>query len=106
MSSPYSSILQSVHSTGSKTSTSSLLTACRTKKANSERCVCMYKGVPQRTYGGAGGRRYSSCSFTNPALDGVSGQRHAPVALYPRGEDPCTHSTGGWVGPRAGLDTG
>jgi hypothetical protein len=26
---------------------------------------------------------------------GVSGQRHAPAALYPRG----------WVGPRAGLDT-
>jgi hypothetical protein len=33
---------------------------------------------------------------------GVSGQRHA--ALYPRGKDPGTHCTGGWVGPRAGLD--
>jgi hypothetical protein len=31
-------------------------------------------------------------------LMGVSGQRHAPVALYPRGK-------GGWVGPRAGVDT-
>jgi hypothetical protein len=30
---------------------------------------------------------------------GVSGQRHAP------GErTPSTHCTGGWVGPRAGLD--
>ena len=33
----------------------------------------------------------------------VRGQRHAPVALYPR-ERPGTHCTGGWVGPRAGLD--
>jgi hypothetical protein len=36
---------------------------------------------------------------------GVSDQRHAPAALYPRGKDPGTHCTGGWVGPRAGLDT-
>ena len=33
----------------------------------------------------------------------VRGQRHAPAALYPR-EKPGTHCTGGWVGPRAGLD--
>jgi hypothetical protein len=31
---------------------------------------------------------------------GVSGQRHAPAALYPRGKDP----RWGWVGPRAVLD--
>ena len=31
------------------------------------------------------------------------GVRHAPAALYPR-ERPGTHFTGGWVGPRAGLD--
>ena len=31
------------------------------------------------------------------------GQRHALAALYPR-ERPGTHFTGGWVGPRAGLD--
>ena len=31
------------------------------------------------------------------------GQRHAPAALYSR-ERPGTHCTGGWVGPRAGLD--
>jgi hypothetical protein len=37
---------------------------------------------------------------------GVSGQRHAPAALCPRGKDPPgTHCTGGWVGPRAGADT-
>jgi len=33
----------------------------------------------------------------------VRGQRHAPAALYPW-ERPGTHCTGGWVGPRAGLD--
>ena len=33
----------------------------------------------------------------------MSGQQHAPAALYPR-ERPGTHFTGSWVGPRAGLD--
>jgi hypothetical protein len=37
---------------------------------------------------------------------GVSGQRHAPAALYPRRKDPGTHWIGGWVGLRAGLDAG
>ena len=37
------------------------------------------------------------------ALEGVSGQQHAPAALYPRGR-PGTHFTGGWVGPRTCLD--
>ena len=37
------------------------------------------------------------------ALEGMSGHPHAPAALYPR-ERPGTHRTGGWVGPRAGLD--
>jgi hypothetical protein len=37
------------------------------------------------------------------ALEGVKGQRHAPAVFYPR-ERPGTHYTGGWVGPRAGLD--
>ena len=34
---------------------------------------------------------------------GVGGQRHAPAALPPR-KDLGAHCTGGWVGPRAGLD--
>ena len=34
---------------------------------------------------------------------GVSGQQHAPAALYRR-ERPGTHFTGDWVGPRAVLD--
>ena len=33
----------------------------------------------------------------------MRGQRHAPAALCPL-EGPGTHCTGGWVGPRAGLD--
>jgi hypothetical protein len=36
---------------------------------------------------------------------GVSGQRHAAAALTPGESTPDTHWTGGWVGPRAGLDT-
>jgi hypothetical protein len=37
---------------------------------------------------------------------GVSGQRHSPATLLPPGKGPPgTHCTGGWVGPRAGLDT-
>jgi hypothetical protein len=34
---------------------------------------------------------------------GVGGQLHVPTALPP-GMRPGTHCTGGWVGPRAGLD--
>jgi len=37
------------------------------------------------------------------ALEGVSGQQHAQAALYPQ-KRPSTHSTGDWVGPRAGLE--
>ena len=34
---------------------------------------------------------------------GVGGSASRPGRLYPR-ERPVTHCTGGWVGPRAGLD--
>jgi len=37
------------------------------------------------------------------ALERVSGQHHDPASLYSR-ERPGTNFTGGWVGPRAGLD--
>jgi hypothetical protein len=36
---------------------------------------------------------------------GVSDQRQALAAVYPRGQEPGTHWTGGWVGLRAGMDT-
>jgi hypothetical protein len=68
--------------------------------------IYIYISSPATRHEGAWGkRRYSSYSFSTSALDGVSGQRHAPVALYLRGKNPGTHWTGGWVGPRAGLDT-
>jgi hypothetical protein len=44
---------------------------------------------PATRHGGAWGeRRYSSYSFSTSALDGVSGQRHAPAALLPPGKGP------------------
>ena len=47
---------------------------------------------------------YTSTLPSTSALDGVvGGQHHAPAALPPR-ERPGTHCTGGWVGPRAGMD--
>jgi len=47
--------------------------------------------------------KYSSTLSLTSAVDGVGGQRHAPVALPPR-NIRVTQSTGGWVGPRASLD--
>jgi len=35
---------------------------------------------------------------------GIRVQHHTPAALTPK-EKPGTHFTGGWVGPRAVLDT-
>jgi hypothetical protein len=61
---------------------------------------------PATRHGGAWGeRRYSSYSFLSSALDGVSGKRHAQAALCHGERTPSTHSTGGWVYFRAGLDT-
>jgi hypothetical protein len=52
-----------------------------------------------------GERRYCSYSFSTSVLDGVSGQRQAPAALYPLGKDP-RYPLYRWLGgPRAGLDT-
>jgi hypothetical protein len=55
--------------------------------------------------GAKGEKKHSSYSFFTSALDGVSGQRHAPAALYSWERTPGTHWIGGWVGLRAGLDT-
>jgi hypothetical protein len=61
---------------------------------------------PATRHGGAlGDRRYSSYSLLTLAVDGVSGQRHAPAALCPGERTSGTHCAGGWVGLRAGLDT-
>jgi hypothetical protein len=57
---------------------------------------------PKQARRPGGGETYSSTLSLTSALDGVGGQRHAPAAL-PR-ERPVIHCTGGWEGPRAGLD--
>jgi hypothetical protein len=66
-----------------------------------------YKSKPvlPRHAGAKGERKYSSYSFLTLTLDGVSGQRHALAALYPRGKDLWCPWIGGWVCLRAGLGT-
>jgi len=49
------------------------------------------------------GVEVSLYSFLTTALEGMRGQHHDLVTFYPR-KRPGTHSTGGWLGPRAGLD--
>jgi hypothetical protein len=46
--------------------------------------------------------RYSSSLTLTSALDGVTGQCHAPAAL-PAGKRNSAYYTGGWVGPRVWL---
>jgi hypothetical protein len=53
-----------------------------------------------------GEKRYSSYSFTTSALDGIEWPASRPGrALAPGKGPPGTHCTGGWVGPRADLNT-
>jgi hypothetical protein len=53
-----------------------------------------------------GERRYSSYSFSTSALDGGEWSASRPGHAFTPGErTPGTHWTGGWVGPRVGLDT-
>jgi hypothetical protein len=53
-----------------------------------------------------GERRCSSYSFTTSALDGGESSASRPGRDFTPGErTPGTQCTGGWVGPRAGLDT-
>jgi hypothetical protein len=56
------------------------------------------KAVPHTPWRRLGGEVYSSYSFST--LDGGEWS-----ALWPQGKDPLYHCIGGWVGPRAGLDT-
>jgi hypothetical protein len=51
-------------------------------------------------------RRYSSYSFTTSPPDAVEWSASRLGRAFTPGErTPGTHCTGGWVGPRAGLDT-
>ena len=62
------------------------------------------KGLPITGHGGPEREEMSSSTLpSTSALDGVGVQRHAPAALLPR-KIPGTHCTGGWVGPRVGLE--
>jgi hypothetical protein len=62
---------------------------------------------PATRHGGAwGDRSYSSYSFSTSALDGGEWSASRPGRAFTPGErTPGTNCTGGWVGPRAGLDT-
>jgi hypothetical protein len=64
------------------------------------------QSCPATRHGSAWGeRRYSSYSFLTSALDGGEWSASRPGrALPPVKGTPGTHWTGGWVGPRAGLD--
>jgi hypothetical protein len=46
---------------------------------------------------------YSSTFSLTSALDGGGWSKPLPVRFTPR-KEPGTHCTGGWVGPRVGLD--
>jgi hypothetical protein len=62
--------------------------------------------VPLHAMQAPGGRRGTAPTHFRPRNSmGVSGQRHAPAALYPRGKDLRYPLYRGWVGPRAGPDT-
>jgi hypothetical protein len=65
------------------------------------------KAVPLHAMEGLGRRGGIAPTHSRPRhLIGVSGQRHAPDALLPPGKGPPVPIVpGGWVGPRAGLDT-
>jgi hypothetical protein len=52
-----------------------------------------------------GGEEYSTYSFSTSALDGGEWSASRPGRAFTPGERTHgTHCTGGWVGPRAGLD--
>jgi hypothetical protein len=80
------------------------LSGCRSTVVQSNVNV-KCKAVPLPPYKRQGERKYSSCSLLASAIDGVTGQRRAPAALYPRERTTGTQWTGDWVGLRAGLDT-
>jgi hypothetical protein len=64
------------------------------------------KAVPLHALEALRRRRYSSYSFLTSALDGGEWSASRPGRAFTPGErTPGTHCTGGWVGPRAGLDT-
>jgi hypothetical protein len=67
------------------------------------RCSYWKTSCPTTCHEGAWGKsKYSSYSFLTSALDGEWSASRLGLALFP---GKGTHCTGGWVNPRAGLDT-
>jgi hypothetical protein len=78
-------------------------------KIHNMKVIWLYKKVKPTTHlwRHRGKRRYSSYSFTTSALDGGWVFSVTPQPRFtPEERTSGTHWTGGWVGLRAGLDTG
>jgi hypothetical protein len=79
---------------------------CRNHQHHYHQLQCVGLLTATRHGGAWGERRYSSYSFTTSALDGGEWSASRPGRAFTLGErTPGTHCTGGWVGPRADLDT-
>jgi hypothetical protein len=84
-----------------------LSTAYKVRQQYTQQQLCSIKSkaVPLHAIMVLGGeRKYSSYSFLTSALDGGEWSASRLGRTLLRGKDPGTHCTGGWVGPRAGLD--
>jgi hypothetical protein len=68
-------------------------------------CQCRKRKVKQSHYTPWRRLRGEEYSSTTSALDGSEWSASRSGRVLPRGKDPGTHCTGGWEGPRAGLDT-
>jgi hypothetical protein len=83
--------------------------SCRKCSSETRQHLLTCKKVKQPRYTPwrrLGGEEYSSYSFTTSALDGGEWSASHPGRAFTPGErNPGTRCTGGWVGPRAGLDT-
>jgi hypothetical protein len=67
--------------------------------------LCFYLNWAPRQVGVLGKWRYSSTHFLTSALDGSERSASRPGRFTARERAAVTHWIGGWVGPRAGLDT-
>jgi hypothetical protein len=66
----------------------------------------LFSSLASKAMEALAGRRYSSYSFLTSALDGGDWSASRPGRALPPGKGPPgTHWTGGYVGPRAGMDT-